>query len=646
MRITALALFGCLALHSTLAFLPSTTSRSTAFTMTAPTTTSSNSQLFSSPKPLAEDGDWIAYLDEETTGVVYYFNSKTGQSLWEAPEGFPPVYMKPSQRRKAESKKEEYFKAMQETQVDSSEKKKSFMAKLLDTRKEEEAQTQQAEEETQALPKEEEPEWMKDILEEKYPDEEEKPGFFSRLLQQPQSTEPTASKTTEAVSTPTPAPVEKKETEPPKKGLLDGLFGSINVAPTAESKEPKPFFTQEGESAAAKAARVAEEERVVAEQKAAAAKAAAEQKAAAAKSAEEQKMAREEQAKAKTAAVAAEKKAKEEARKLAEEERKMMAEVRKAEVEQKAEAKRLAAEARKVIEENKRAERAAAAEAKKAEAAAKKAEAEEAKRAAAEAKRQAEEEKILVAESQAPIKIEIGSCVLPHPSKVRWGGEDAVFCKGNTFGVFDGVSGADKAEGLPLYSKMLAKQMTQLVGDGIGLTVKDMQNQLLAAAEIADAQATGASTAVVASITDDGFLRAINLGDSSCIVIRGDKVVQQTSEIVHYFDCPYQLSEISPDRPRDARKMNFELVRGDIILMASDGIFDNLSKDEIVELAKSAPKANTVAKKVSERSRKVSLDSQAETPYASQAKKNGDPDFRDGRGGKVDDISCVVVKYE
>ena len=91
--------------------------------------------------------------------------------------------------------------------------------------------------------------------------------------------------------------------------------------------------------------------------------------------------------------------------------------------------------------------------------------------------------------------------------------------------------------------------------------------------------------------------------------------------------------------------MNFELVRGDTVLMASDGIFDNLADAEIVELVNSAPAAKTIAKKVSDRSRKVSLDSKAETPYAKQAKKNGDPDFRDGLGGKVDDISCVVVRY-
>jgi len=120
--------------------------------------------------------------------------------------------------------------------------------------------------------------------------------------------------------------------------------------------------------------------------------------------------------------------------------------------------------------------------------------------------------------------------------------------------------------------------------------------------------------------------------------------VAKTKEIVHYFDCPYQLSDISPDRPRDARKLNVELMRGDIVLMASDGIFDNLEETEIVQLATSAPKANVIAKKISDRSRKVSLDSKAETPYSRQAKKNGDPDFRDGLGGKVDDISCVVAK--
>jgi hypothetical protein len=154
------------------------------------------------------------------------------------------------------------------------------------------------------------------------------------------------------------------------------------------------------------------------------------------------------------------------------------------------------------------------------------------KQAAAKSKPQAlEEEKIFVEETKAPIRIDIGSCVLPHPSKVMWGGEDAVFTKGSTFGVFDGVSGADKLDGMPLYSKLLARQMTELVGPGNSLSIKDLQAQLSVAAEKCDDRATGASTAIVSTITEDGYLRAINLGDSLCIVIRGDKVVAKTKEV-------------------------------------------------------------------------------------------------------------------
>ena len=56
------------------------------------------------------------------------------------------------------------------------------------------------------------------------------------------------------------------------------------------------------------------------------------------------------------------------------------------------------------------------------------------------------------------VGLEISTRVVPHPEKVSWGGEDAIFSEGRTFGVFDGVSGAEKEEGKDLYSRTLAKQ--------------------------------------------------------------------------------------------------------------------------------------------------------------------------------------------
>ena len=175
----------------------------------------------------------------------------------------------------------------------------------------------------------------------------------------------------------------------------------------------------------------------------------------------------------------------------------------------------------------------------------------------------------------------------------------------------------------------------------------EITKRLLQCVEIADQTATGASTAVVACIGQDGFLRALNVGDSACLVIRNGRVVAKTREISHYFECPYQLSVDSPDRPRDGTKLNVELARGDLVLMGSDGIFDNLSEKQVLEVVdKEEKNLSTMAKRVSEVSRKVSLDQKAPTPYAKLAKRYGDPDFADGLGGKVDDVSCIVVRYD
>jgi protein phosphatase PTC7 len=177
-----------------------------------------------------------------------------------------------------------------------------------------------------------------------------------------------------------------------------------------------------------------------------------------------------------------------------------------------------------------------------------------------------------------------------------------------------------------------------------GLSIQDMTVFLTEAAEYADNCATGASTAVVASIGENGFLQALNVGDSCCMVIRGGRISAKTREISHYWECPYQLSEDSPDRPKDGTKLNVELIPGDLIVMGSDGIFDNIGDDMLLDLiGKSPTKPAQLARKICDLSRKQSLDRTSRTPYAKQAQKRGDPDYKEGIGGKVDDSSCIIV---
>jgi protein phosphatase PTC7 len=260
---------------------------------------------------------------------------------------------------------------------------------------------------------------------------------------------------------------------------------------------------------------------------------------------------------------------------------------------------------------------------------------------------------------------DIATLILPSPDKVTWGGEDATFVLDRTFGVFDGVSGATKEDGLPLYSKTLADQILKNLSSfgsipetattARGLSFSELGRLLLLASTYANENATGASTAILGSIGDDSVLRIINLGDSAAWVVRDGAVVARTKEISHYFDCPYQLAVDSPDRPRDCTKLQLELLPQDIVLMASDGIFDNLSESAICKVlasvgnvvssssSLSSSPAARIAKTLVDESRRVSLDISADTPYAKLAKKNRYNNYKSGLGGKVDDISCVLV---
>jgi protein phosphatase PTC7 len=110
----------------------------------------------------------------------------------------------------------------------------------------------------------------------------------------------------------------------------------------------------------------------------------------------------------------------------------------------------------------------------------------------------------------------------------------------------------------------------------------------------------------------------------------------------------YQLSNGSPDRPRDASSLQVELLPGDIIVAGSDGVFDNLSEFTIRNIVNgvTSSKVNLalIAKKIVDQSRSVSLDVQAQTPYAQMALQNQYPEYESGLGGKVDDISCIVAR--
>ena len=105
-------------------------------------------------------------------------------------------------------------------------------------------------------------------------------------------------------------------------------------------------------------------------------------------------------------------------------------------------------------------------------------------------------------------------------------------------------------------------------------------------------QIVGSSTACLMMLChSDLKLYTANIGDSGFLVVRCGEVVHRSQEQQHYFNTPFQLSlpptelqsEVLADRPDAADQYAFSVEDGDVILLATDGIFDNVPDRLLVE---------------------------------------------------------------
>ncbi|RPD58265.1 hypothetical protein L227DRAFT_505421 [Lentinus tigrinus ALCF2SS1-6] len=186
--------------------------------------------------------------------------------------------------------------------------------------------------------------------------------------------------------------------------------------------------------------------------------------------------------------------------------------------------------------------------------------------------------------------------------------------------------------------------------------------------------------------TDGAVIRIAHLGDCMGMLIRGEEIVWRTEEMWWTFNTPVQLGPTSSTKPHDARIFTIPVQEDDILILASDGLSDNLWDadilDEVVRFRRSfmgspasqedaSPAPSTIfrrstlagmlsealcsrAKRVSETrgSRKSQAQGQTEkksaagngtaetdVPFARRAREQG----KLFEGGKPDDISVLVA---
>jgi hypothetical protein len=193
----------------------------------------------------------------------------------------------------------------------------------------------------------------------------------------------------------------------------------------------------------------------------------------------------------------------------------------------------------------------------------------------------------------------------------------------------------------------------------------------------ADAPTTPESLDGPSPATYDAVIKIAHIGDCMGMLLRGEEIVWRSEEMWWGFNTPVQLGPTSAAQPQDARVFTLPVQADDILILASDGLSDNLWDEDVLDevirfrrsffgckpgedgcAAKNASerllRRRTLAGMLSEalcsRARRVSErarrpvgaqveDIEDEVPFARRAREQG----RSFRGGKNDDISVLVA---
>ena len=271
--------------------------------------------------------------------------------------------------------------------------------------------------------------------------------------------------------------------------------------------------------------------------------------------------------------------------------------------------------------------------------------------------------------------------LIPRQGKLL---EDAHFLESNMLGVADGVGGW---RGLGVDSGKFASDLIHacqrqslhswtLVHNPPQESEEDSStpySYLLPIAQQAlnSVEACGSCTLLLCAL-HSGLLEVLNLGDSKAVLVRfagcRPSVVVRTTAMQHTFNTPFQVSKplsraqlesllqvCSPEQAKGLSKTLSHLITdgfdqahiytvrvqaGDLLLVGSDGLWDNLYEREVLDLLSPSASCEQLARTLTRRAYQRSL-SPAKSPFEDEAVATFGPCA--WKGGKQDDITVVVA---
>lgn len=266
-------------------------------------------------------------------------------------------------------------------------------------------------------------------------------------------------------------------------------------------------------------------------------------------------------------------------------------------------------------------------------------------------------------------KFEGGLANKPKPEKISTGGEDALFYSKNLLAVADGVGGwITQGVDSSKYAKRLVSNAKEFFYKNPEHYSEHPKDLLIEAAK--KNFELGTSTLILATLWKN-TLKIGFIGDSGYILFepslrrlpqnRGINIMYMIKEISeeqeHGFNFPFQIGTTGDDPEKSGKEFSHEINYGNLLVLVSDGILDNLFPHEIehilnvylesvkqefgrgiikiVENFNGADFSNLLALKAF----KKSMEADIISPFSIGGMKSG----LIALGGKSDDISVVSV---
>uniref|UniRef100_M1AXW6 Protein phosphatase 2c n=1 Tax=Solanum tuberosum TaxID=4113 RepID=M1AXW6_SOLTU len=241
----------------------------------------------------------------------------------------------------------------------------------------------------------------------------------------------------------------------------------------------------------------------------------------------------------------------------------------------------------------------------------------------------------------AELILSSGATLLQYPSKAFAGGHEAYFIAcGKWLGVADAV-GSWSLEGSDpgVYAQELMQNSESIVSQCDTDSINDPKQVLNLSVSKTDSP--GSSTVLIAHF-DGKVLHVANIGDSGFIIVRNGSVYRKSSPMLHEFNLPIQI-EKGDDPSQLLEEYKIELDEGDIIVTATDALFDNLYDQEIVSIVSRSLEADKSPQEIAEilatRVQQVGSSASGRSPFADAAQAAGYVGYT---GGKRDDVAVIV----